>query len=256
MISRRSLLFFAPSAAVANMEPKTLEAYDSYVKSVVPGVQNSFRSDEALWVDHVPARLAKVRSGEIVAEREKTPDIKDGLIHYWIGAMFMPGISLDKMRAADQNYAAQKVAYAPDVMDSKVLSRQGQHFKVFLRLRKEKVITVILDTVHDVDYEQVNPHRLLSTSVCRKVQEVKDAGTPSEKVLPVGEGMGFLWAMDSVWRMTERDGGLYVTCDSINLSRDLPLGLGGALGPMIRSMSEDSLIHTLESKRRSVGAGH
>jgi hypothetical protein len=84
------------------------------------------------------------------------------------------------------------------------------------------------------------------------VRQVDDAGKPSERVLAEGEGDGFLWAMNSYWRMEERDGGVYVECEAVTLSRGVPLGLGAFINPLLQSFAEESLKKTLEAKRKAV----
>ena len=73
-------------------------------------------------------------------------------------------------------------------------------------------------------------------------------------MLPPGEGSGFLWAMNSYWRMEERDGGVYVECEAVTLSRDVPFGLGAMINPILQSFAEDSLKKTLDAKRVAVNA--
>ena len=74
------------------------------------------------------------------------------MIHHWVGAVFIPGAKLDDVLAVLQDYDQHAEYYAPDVERSKIESRDGDHFRVFLRFRRHKVITVVLDTEHDVHY--------------------------------------------------------------------------------------------------------
>jgi hypothetical protein len=230
-----------------------MQAYAEYAASVAAEAKEQFLSKGNLWVDEDPERLARVRAGEIVTENAKAPDIPNGLAHHWIGAVFIPGVTMQQMLKADRDYDNQKIAYAPDVADSKLLSRNGNQYSIYLRLQKKAGITVVLDTWHDVAYLSPDPKRTFSYSVCRRVQQVENAGKSDEKLLPPGEGLGILWAMDSVWKLVERDNGLYAECTALTLTRDLPLGMARMLQPIIRSVSEGAIESTLASKRRSVG---
>lgn len=246
------LLLFAV-AARADLKPETLQGYERYIKSLQPKLEEHNKSVEHfLWIDQNPDLKKQVRNGEIVTERMTAPDVPDGLIQHWIGAVFIPGVTIDQVTRIDQDYARHKILYAPDVMDSKILEHKGNHFKVFLRFRKHKVITVVLDTIHEVDYIPLDKTRLFSRSDCDHVQEVKSPGEPDEQKLPVGEGTGFMWAMNSYWRLAERDGGVYAECEAITLARDIPTGFGGVVGPIIRSLASESLENTLKVKRSSV----
>lgn len=255
--TRRSFLLAAGALPLAAKpaSPKTIEAYSVYADSVAASVEKAFSETGKLWVEEGENRKQRVQGGEIIAENVKAPEIPGGLIHHWIGAVFMPGVTLAQMLKADRDYNNQKVAYAPDVADSKLLSRKGNEYSIYLRfMKKAGIITVYLDTWHDVRYNDLDPKRTFSRSVCRKVQQVENAGTPDERRLPPGEGLGVLWAMDSVWKLAERDGGLYAELNALTLTRDLPFGLGVTLGPIIRSISEGAVESTLAAKRRSVAA--
>jgi hypothetical protein len=78
---------------------------------------------------------------------------------------------------------------------------------------------------------------------------VENAGKPGERELPVGKDHGFLWRLYSYWRFQERDGGVYVECEAISLSRPVPLGLRWLIDPIIRSLPRESLFNTLQATR-------
>jgi hypothetical protein len=253
-VTRRSLLFAAGAMSLAAKpaSPRTMEAYAAYADSVAAAVEKRYSETGELWVEAEEGRKKRVQAGEILTQNVKTPDIPGGLAHHWIGAVFMPGVTLPRMLKADRDYDNQKIAYAPDVVDSKLLAKTDNEYEIYLRFMKKAGITVYLDTWHSVRYHDLDPQRTFSRSVCRKVQQVENAGTPDERLLPPGEGLGVLWAMDSVWKLAERDGGVYAELDALTLTRDLPFGLGVSLGPIIRYISEGAVESTLSSKRRSV----
>ena len=65
-------------------------------------------------------------------------------------------------------------------------------------------------------------------------------------------GSGFLWRLYSYWRFHERDGGAYVECRAISLTRDVPTGLGWIIEPIIQKLPKESLIHTLNATRHAL----
>ncbi len=73
--------------------------------------------------------------------------------------------------------------------------------------------------------------------------------------MPVGRDGGFLWRINSYWRFDERDGGVYVQCESVSLSRGIPLGFGWLVGPFVTSIPRESLTFTLETTRKVLAAG-
>ena len=123
-----------------------------------------------------------------------------------------------------------------------------------MRLVKKKVITAILNTNHDVIYFRLDATRAHSRSRTTRVTEVEDAGKPAERELPPGTGHGFLWSLDSFWRVQERDGGVYAECQAVSLSRDIPWGLGWLIRPIIRDLPQESLRNTLQATRAALMA--
>ena len=67
--------------------------------------------------------------------------------------------------------------------------------------------------------------------------------------MPPGHDHGFLWRLNSYWRFEQRDGGVYVDCEAISLSRSVPLGLGWMINPMVRALPRESLTNTMRCTR-------
>jgi hypothetical protein len=151
-----------------------------------------------------------------------------------------------------QDYDNHKNIYKPDVIASKLISHHGNDFQIYLRLLKKKIMTVVLDTDHDVHYRSLDGARWTCRSYTTRIAEVEDAGSPKERVLPPDTGYGFLWRLYSYWRFQEREAGVYVECRAISLTRDVPLGLGWILEPIIQKLPKESLINTLEATRQAL----
>ena len=71
-------------------------------------------------------------------------------------------------------------------------------------------------------------------------------------MLPAGDDHGFLWRLDSYWRFAERDGGVYMECEAVSLTRDIPAGLGWLIAPIIRQLPQESLVNTLRKTREAL----
>ena len=121
------------------------------------------------------------RSGQAV-----DPGAPSGLMHDWVGTVFLPGVSLERTLAMVQDYPRHKEVYKPEVVDSRILSHEDNHYRIFLRLLKKQVITVVLDTEHDVQYVPIDATRWRSKSRTTRISQVEKAGKPDEKVLPRG----------------------------------------------------------------------
>ena len=120
---------------------------------------------------------------------------------------------------------------------------------VFLRLQKTKVITVVLDTNYDVTYTSIDPHRTMSRSYSTRIVEVANPGKSDEHTLPAGDDHGFLWRLYTYWRFAEQEGGVYMECEAISLTRGIPTLLGPIIRPFVKELPLESLERTLRGTR-------
>src|ERR1019366_6307266 len=90
--------------------------------------------------------------------------VPSGLIHDWVGSVFLPGVTLERTLAMVRDYDHHKDVYQPEVIDSRVISHNGNDFHIYLRLLKKKVITVVLSSEHDVKYTPLDKTRWRSVS--------------------------------------------------------------------------------------------
>jgi hypothetical protein len=215
-----------------------------------------------LWVDHLTesqrARAyEELKRGNVKMQKLETLDdgkkihCPDGMIHHWVGLGFLPHAKLADVLGVLEDYDRHAMYYAPDVERSKIESRDRDHFRVFLRFRRHKIITVVLDTEHDVQYFHDSETRAHSRSSAVRIAQVENAGKPDEREKAPGDDDGFLWKMETWWRMMEKDGGVYVQSEVVSLTRDIPTGLGWMIGPFVTSIPKESLAFTLEATRKA-----
>jgi hypothetical protein len=166
--------------------------------------------------------------------------------------VFVPGAKLDDVLHLLQDYNHHAQYYAPDVQQSRIEQRNGEHYRVFLRFRRTKIITAVIDTVNDIQYYRDSPTQAHSRSSAIRINEVDNPGQPDEQEKPAGHDNGFLWGMETWWRMEQKDGGVYVQSEVVSLTRDIPTGLGWMIGPFVQSIPRESLTFTLAATRRAV----
>jgi hypothetical protein len=248
------------------LRPETVQAFNRYVQLTEARINGEVSQTERfLYVDGLaPERrsqvLAALKSGELFMERLQTLDASGqkieapgAIIHHWLAIIFVPGANLQQTLALVEDYNRHQDIYKPEVVRSRLLSRQGNDFKIYYRLRKRKVITVTLNTNHVVHYFPVDSRRWYSRSCSTRIAEVVNADTPNEREKPVGHDGGFLWRINSYWKFEEKDGGVYVECESISLTRDIPTGLGWLIKPFVSSIPKESLEMTMGSTRAALG---
>jgi hypothetical protein len=182
-------------------------------------------------------------------------DVDGGMRHHWLAAVFVPGASVAEVLAFVQDYDHQAGAF-PDVLASKAVSRRGDVFEVWLRLRRTKVITVIYDTTHTVVYRSHGSGRASSRSVATRIVEVEAGAGGGYRERPADSDRGFLWRLNSYWRFMETPGGTIVECESLSLSRGIPTGLGWLVGRFVTSVPRESLEQTLFGIRDGTRARH
>jgi len=246
----------AQTATTVPLKPETLKSFSAYIRDAEAGMEKTLGDGGPfLWSDANSERAQQVRGGKVVAQfwlgREPVK-VPNGLIHDWIGASFIPGTAVEDVLALVQDYDNHKNIYKPEMIASRLISHRGNDFQIYYRLLKKKVVTVILDTDHEVHYRSLDRARWVCRSYTTRISEVEHAGSPKEKVLPPDTGSGFLWRLHSYWRFEEREGGVYVECRAISLTRDVPLGLGWIIEPIIQKLPKESLINTLAATRQAL----
>ena len=244
------------TAKPVELKPETLRAFGEYIREAEAAMEQALQgSAPFLWSDANSERAQQVRQGRILAQfwsGQGPGRVANGLIHDWIAAAFIPGATLERTVRLVQDYNNHKNIYKPEVVDSRLLSHQGSDFQIYLRLLKKKIITVVLDTYHDVHYSSLNHTHWLCRSYTTRILEIEGAGSQNEKTMPPDTGHGFLWRLYSYWRFQEKEGGSVVECRAISLSRNVPLGLGWMIEPIIQKLPRESLVNTLNATRQAL----
>lgn len=246
------------------LKPETESAFDRYIRLTDDRNATELKQGSPfLWIETLPenergAAFDALRSGGTRIERKQTLDsgkeirCPGGLIHHWEAIAFVQGATVDDVLRVLQDYNHHSDYYKPDVERSKTLQHDGDHFQAFLRFRRHKIITVVLNTTHDVNYFRDSPTRAHSRSSAIRIAEVENAGKSDEREKPAGDDNGFLWRMETWWRLEEKDGGVYIQSEVVSLTRDIPTGLGWMIGPFVSSIPKESLAFTMEATRKAV----
>jgi putative flippase GtrA len=177
-------------------------------------------------------------------------DVPGGRIHHWVGAIFVRGLTVDETIRYLLSHAGQESASYDDVIASRLLSREGNHVRVFMKLRRTKVITATYNTEHSVEYRRVDGQRASSRSVATRIAELADAGAPGEHEKPVGTDSGYLWRLNAYWRYEQAKDGVLIECESVSLSRSIPALLRPFVSGVVDGVARESLERTLQSLRR------
>lgn len=250
------------STLEAQLQPKTLASFSKYVAAVearraieVSDKQPFLALDRRSATEQARV-ITLLRRGEVVVERAAAARdqsaneiaIDGGLVNHWRGTVFVPNVKLDQVLKVLQEPQTDKHKQE-DVISSRVISRNGDSQKVYLRLRRTKFVTVVYDTEYDVEYKRLSPDLAFSNSISTKIVEIENAGTPHERALPEGNDHGYMWRLNSYWRYKQVEGGVLVEVESVTLSRDLPAIVGTLIRPIVNSTARESMTRTLASVR-------
>jgi hypothetical protein len=259
-----SFIAMASKASCAELKPKTVAAFYKYVAATQERFAGELRSGGPfLYVDSLSAEernsdYARLKNGEILIDKLTTrapgvdKDVPDGMVHHWVALVFVPRVKLDHVLQVVKQYDRRADLYKPDVIASRLISHQGNDYKIFLRLYQKKFTTVVFNTFYDVHWGEVTPSQYYSNSISTRVTQVKDSDHPDGPEYPVGQGSGYLWRLNTYWRFEEKDGGVYIQCEALSLTRDIPTGLGWLLKPLVTRIPKDSLNKALGRTREVV----
>jgi hypothetical protein len=131
----------------------------------------------------------KLRAGEVFSTKLETAvdgraiDVPSGLVHHWLGSVFIPNARVDELVEWLQDYDEHH-RYFDEVESSRLVSRDGDDFRIFLRLRRKKVVTVHYNTDHFVRYTRHGEGRTSSVSYATRIAELESVSL--SRGVPVG----------------------------------------------------------------------
>jgi len=254
-------LFAAPPRLgnANQLQVETVKAWDEYIRSADSRMQARLDGRMPfLWMDESMDRSRRLGRGEIVVApvlSHGTSRVPNGLIHDWIGGIFMPGATIQRLSAVIQDYSKYKDFYRPVVIDSKLLTctAMDQRFSMLL-LHKVLFITAAIEGEYQAHDVKVDSRHGYSVADSVQVQEIENYGHAAQRLLPSGTGNGYIWRLHSIARYEERDGGVYLELEAIALTRDIPASVRWLVNPVVNHLSTNSLVTTLQQTRDAVNS--
>jgi hypothetical protein len=248
---------FTPWLQGATLKPETDAAWQEYLRGVEQDQQVRLTTTgKFLRVFEDPKRVAAVQHGQIVVVPAPGPNprrVEGGLIHHWVGAMFLPGRKIDDVTNVTSDYDRYVDVYKPYVVRAKTLARNGANDRMTMRIvNKALVLKFALDADYAMEVHRVDESHYYGVTRTTRVQEVEKFESPEEHSTPEGQGYGYIWKMYAICRMEQRDGGVYVEMEALALSRDIPAAFRFAVDPIVRRTARNSLLVSLEQTRAAV----
>ena len=242
-------LLAAWAAPAARLNPEASRAFDRYVAGV----------EERLARDGRPLTEpgADLRAGGVRVEAVNggTQALSGALLHHWRATALVPGVTAAEMFGMLRDSDHLERYYAPEVVSSRKLTGDGGAATLAMRFRKQKIVTVVLDAEFETRSGLRAPGRGYSMSRSTHIWEVDRPGSAKEQHEPEGNDDGFLWRLNSYWSFAETADGLEIECETVSLTRDVPLGLGWLINPIIEGLPRESLEFTLKATRKRLIGG-
>lgn len=247
-------LLGAARSEAAELKEKTLRAWEAYAQTAKVAMQERAAGRRPfLWVDESPDLLQRVRSGEFVVSKRDHSEVPSGLIHHWVGAMFLPGVTLDEVNAVFSDYDHYPDFYRPRIVKVKVLEQADDYQKVtMLMVERAFGVTGAVEADDEIHIIKLDPHRVYSLTNATRVQEIVNYGQPGERLPSENEGPGYFWRSVSMNRIEQRDGGVYIEMETISLSRGIPIQFRWLITPLTQHLPRTIMLETLKETRNAV----
>ena len=253
------LIVFAAmcSSYAAELNQQTLAAWGNYVAGVKLHMQDRYAGKSPfLWIDEDPMRRQQLNWGGIVISPigDSHPlSIPHGLIHHWIGAVFIPGATIQDLSAVVGDYRGYSEIYRPTLVKADLIASSDDEQTVsIVWVQRVLFVTAAFYTELDSNYVALNSRQGYMTFSTVRVQQIENYGAKDERRLAQDEGSGYLWRLVSFARFEERNGGLYLELEVIGLSKDLPGSLRLLLKPVIDHIPRQLLTAKLDETRQAI----
>ena len=106
------LILLAAPLSAARLGPKTLAAFEDYLREKEERLERRLADEQSfLWALESAEREQGLRRGEIYVKPRSGKgevDIHRGLVHDWVGAVFIPGVTLEETLSTIQDYDNHK----------------------------------------------------------------------------------------------------------------------------------------------------
>ncbi len=212
-----------PGVASAAPERATVDAWQRYAAGVEGQLVRTRDAARTISRDGLSA------NGESVA-------VPSGTISHWHGAVFLRGITLDRLLNGLMNPGTPPPQ--ADVVASRVLARGDKTLRVYIRLVRHAIVTATYDTEHDMTFTRHSPTLATARSVATRIEEVG------------GGDRGFLWRLHSYWRYEQKPDGVLVELESLTLSRSVPAIVRPVAMPLVNKVARESMTRTLDALKQ------
>ena len=238
-------------AQAAELTDAAIRAYDEYLAAA----RRAFVERARTGAPHILADASDPRARRGVAQPGSGDGIlshPDSLVHHWRGEIFLPDTTLGEVIGLSQRYADYPRIFKP-IRAATVLPPSGDAVNVQFRMRASGGgLSATLDLRTRSEWVRVDERRAYVVSTSQEIREVKDAGRPSERLLPAGRDSGYLWRAATMTRFLADGGGVWMAMETVGLSRPFPVMLGWVIEPIARRVGRGSVEESMQEFAHAV----
>ncbi len=240
---------------VVKLSPQTVAEFDGYAHKVEGELNERWQGRKKfLYIEDDEKNKESVLNGDLFVQQmnAKGPvEITNGLIHDWLGAIYIPDVTVQQVVNVLEDFDRHKHIY-PSISDSHTVSRSGNDVKGYWRLQQKGLVPVILDVEEDAHYTELAPGKWKAQNYAHNITEVDTGLFTRGRKFPLGEGHGYLWRLYAYWSLEAYRGGVLAECRTLSLSRDVPQALAWAVTPYVQKMPQSSLTSILRETRKAL----
>ena len=242
-------------SAQTQLQTETIREFDIHVQAAESQFAQRLAGESPfLWSSENSTREHAVSVGEIVvgpSSGQGWHEIQGGLVHDWSAAVLVPGVRVEQLVHVVTSYDTHATTYAPSVIRSRILEREGHTYRVAMRVLAKNVLTAVLDTEHHAEYAPMDELRWWGRSQSISIREVRRPGHPEESLRPPGDDNGYLWRLRVFWRFAQTGTGVIAEHRAISLTRSIPKALRWMLRPILIALPRRSLDEMMRKTRES-----
>jgi len=251
------LLFAVRCLPAAELKQETLRAWDAYIHALdVERADRIAGNSPFLSVDESPQLRLRVKRNEAVITNHDPRKVPQGMIHHWIGTIFLPNKTIDEVLHVLTNYGDFSEVYKQLLKSTSVVERNGDDVELkALAVQKVMSVTAAVSTDNQIHIVRLDPKRAYITSNATSVQEIADYGRANEHPFPENRRPGYIWRAVIHQRVEERDGGVYVELEIVALSRAIPVEFRWLIKPLTDELPRKMMVEMLEDTRAALANG-
>jgi hypothetical protein len=166
--------------------------------------------------------------------------------------VLVPNASAERILGVVRDYPSYPKVFAPLMTRAKIVERGGDRDVVTLRTHIKKLVNVVMEGDYVMEYHRLAPGRVATTTIATNLHQVHNDGRADERREPADQTAGYLWRYRMYCTLEERPEGTLDQCESITLTRPVPMLVSWLVGGTVAAIPRDSLVLMLTGARAAL----